>query len=162
MWALGSAVYRSATRLWANQATNWAMLWTNPVLLRMINPDLTQVSWKGPSAPSKRDNHREGLDIVKHWSRFRVKILNGHAVAPLFSNMNPRLPILDVMFDLYWIATMLLRILLVYNILVLSSLPSWLEGHTGECKEGRKKLIISKKKRDKNPRKSQKNKNNSR
>ena len=42
---------------------------------------------------------------------------------------------------------MLLRILPVYNILVLSSLPSWLEGHTGECKEGGKK-------EDKNPQKS--------
>lgn len=43
--ALGWAVQRSATRLPANRATNWATLWTNPVLLRMINPDLTQVSW---------------------------------------------------------------------------------------------------------------------
>jgi hypothetical protein len=49
---------------------------------------------------------------------------------------------------------MLLRILPVYNILVLSSLPSWLEGHTGECKEGGKK----KTKIPKNPKKKKKEK----
>lgn len=152
MRALGSAVYRPATRLWANQATNWAALWTNPVLLRMINPDLTQ-RFLGETLslvkatrqqPPWRTRH-----FVKHRSRFRVKTLNGHAV-PLFSNTNPWLPISDAMLDLYWIPTRLYCQYTTY--FVPSSLPSWLDGHTGECKE-------EKKRKQKSPKMSKKNKN---
>lgn len=111
MRALGSAVHRSATRLWANQATNWAALWTNPVAPRVINPDLTLSLGETLSLVKARQQRtngcREGIDILSNigqgleWKYWTVTLLHLFS----FSNGNPRLLAFDAMLDLYWIYT---------------------------------------------------------